>query len=72
MPLQFSPEMVLDPWGTDDLNKVSNLAWSGAVMKDKRMFGIFRELLIPLLANELTKPVAVGFKGCKEADCCWE
>lgn len=42
----FSPDMVVCPSPTADLNKVSNLAWSWAVMKDNLMLGI----LVPLLA----------------------
>ena len=35
----LSPDMVV-PSPTADLNKVSNLAWSDAVMKDNRILGI--------------------------------
>jgi hypothetical protein len=38
--LAFSPVMVVCESPTADLKSVSNLAWSWAVMKDSRMFGI--------------------------------
>ena len=71
MALQPFPVMVLDPGWTEALNRVSNLAWSLAVMKDSLMAGILMSLLRPLLAKELTKPVAVGFSGSSGTWYCW-
>ena len=41
--LAFSPDIVVCPSPTADLNRVSNLAWSCAVMNERRMFGILLE-----------------------------
>lgn len=45
----FSPVMVAWPSPTADLNKVSNLAWSWAVINDSRMLGILVVGLLSLL-----------------------
>lgn len=72
--LAFSPVMVVCPSPTADLNSVSNLAWSGAVINERRIFGTVLVFLVGALgfgfaapvwkeAAISLKPVGCGFTG---------
>lgn len=76
--LAFSPDIVISLSPTADLNNVSNLAWSAAVINPRRIFGILfafeaGALLVVVAADVLAedrneaaiwlKPVAWGFIG---------
>lgn len=84
--LAFSPDIVDSVSPTACLNRVSNLAWSAAVMKLSRIFGILFDFgagallatgaTVPPVRNDAAiwlKPVAWGFIGAgggAGAACC--
>lgn len=51
MSLAASPEMAVSPFCTAVRNKSSNFDWSAAVMKESRMLGILRSVLVPLACS---------------------
>jgi len=79
----WSPDMACAS-PTADLNSCSNLAWSGAVMKDSLIFGILLDLAgggggidwdADVALNELAicaevMPVGCGRWGCGGGCCC--